>query len=346
MTTLTRRHFLAAAAGLATAGALGSTAFFVRRATPRVLVIGGGPGGVAAARAVKAAMPDARVLVVERDPGRLVRRTAPDLVSGRREPADFDRLAGEGIDVALDDVRAIDWSAGRAEALSGRAFAFDRIVLAPGIAMRDEGIAGYDRETADLMPHGWTDRAGVETLAADIRAMADGGTVIIRIPPGRMRYPVGPYRRAGEIARYLEREKPQGRVVILDQSAPHPRKAPLLASLATTHGDRVRYVAGEAFGTMERIDVANRMLIGTRGHLAGDVINFIPAQQAGRIARVAGLAGSDGWCPLDAVTGRSPQQPAAYLVGEAGQAGEGADDTGRIARAAEAIAADIVVSIG
>lgn len=341
MTMLTRRHFLAAGAGLAAAGTLGATAFFVRRARPRVLVIGGGPGGVATARAVKGAMPDARVLVVERDPGRLVRRAAPDLISGRREPADFERLAGEGIDIALDDIRAIDWSAGHAKALSGRAFAFDRVVLAPGIAMRDEGIAGYDREAADLLPHGWTDRAGVEALAADIRAMEGGGTVVIRIPPGRMRYPVGPYRRAGEIARYLEREKPQGRVVILDQSAPHPRKAPLLAALATAHGDRVRYVPGEAFGAMQRIDVANRTLIGTRRHLAGDVINFIPAQEAGRIARVTGLAASDGWCPVDAGTGRSPRQPAAYLVGE-----DGAEGAARIAHAARGIATDMAASIG
>ncbi len=347
MTKLSRRQLLGASGALI---ALGATAGFrsslVGRAEARVLVVGGGPGGVAAARAVKAAMPRAHVVVVERDPGRLVRHKAPDLISGRREAGDYSRLSAEGIDVALDEIRDIDWRAGRAQALSGRSFTFDRTVMAPGIAMRDEGIAGYGRETADLFPHGWTDRAGVEALAADIRAMAGDGTVVIRIPPGRIRYPAGPWRRADEIARYLAAEKPRARVVVLDQSAPAPGKAALRTALKAAHGHRVSVVSGEVFGAMARIDAAARTLIGTRGRLSGDVINFIPAQHAGRVARVCGLSGADGWCPVEPASGRSAIETVAYLIGEDASAAGFAFGMARVSMTARRIADDIRADLG
>lgn len=337
---LTRRHFLSTGAGLAVAGALGLPSLILRPAEARILVVGGGPGGVAAALAIKARNPAAELLVVERDPRQLLRESLAGIISGRREPTDYHHLAAVGIAVSLDEIRAIDWQDRRADGLSGRSFGFDDIVIAPGIAMRDERIAGYDREAAELFPHGWTDRAGVEALAADIRAMNNGGTVIIRIPPGRMRFPEGPYRRADEIARYFASEKPDSLVVLLDHGAPHPKKQALLARLARAHGDRIEYVSGETFGPMRSVDTANRVLNGEYESLCGDVISFIPAQEAGRIARVSGLADDSGWCPTDTATGRSLKQARAFLIGDSANEIAKADMTG-IARSADKIATAI-----
>jgi sulfide dehydrogenase [flavocytochrome c] flavoprotein subunit len=54
----------------------------------------------------------------------------------------------------------------------------------------------------------------------------------------------------------------------------------------------------------------------------GDVINFIPAQQAGKIARDSGLANSKGWCPVNQLTFESTHQPGVHVIGDSCIAGK------------------------
>ncbi|MBB4304414.1 NADPH-dependent 2,4-dienoyl-CoA reductase/sulfur reductase-like enzyme [Rhodobium orientis] len=337
MVKLSRRHFLVT--GAAAVGALAAAPFVSRLGSgARVLVIGGGPGGVAAATAIRAAEPSASVVMIERDPKRLAPGAYRSFVSASRQGGDFAALAANGIELAIDDIRGIDWGGRRAEALSGRAFSFDRVVLAPGISMREEGIEGYDRAASIAFPHGWTDRQGAAELAAQVRAMADGGTVVIRVPAGRMRFPEGPYRRAGEIATYLAEDKPKARVVMVDESDATPARRARVAALAARFGDRFDHLDATAFRRVVAVDRERRRLIGTNGTVHGDVINFIPAQAAGRIARVSGLAGADGWCPVAAETRRSAMRPDAFLLGDAASVPGLEMGVGDFAAAAEAIA--------
>jgi sulfide dehydrogenase [flavocytochrome c] flavoprotein subunit len=53
----------------------------------------------------------------------------------------------------------------------------------------------------------------------------------------------------------------------------------------------------------------------------GDVINFIPAQQAGKVVRISGLADESGWCPVHAETFESRHLPNVHLLGDASLAG-------------------------
>ncbi|MCW2306864.1 FAD-dependent oxidoreductase [Rhodobium gokarnense] len=316
MVRFSRRQFLFT--GAAAAGALAAAPFVSRFGSgARILVIGGGPGGVAAATAIRAADPAASVVMIERDPKRLAPGAYRSFVSAPRQGGDFASLAANGIELAIDDIRGIDWGAKRAEALSGRAFSFDRVVLAPGISMREEGIDGYDRAASIAFPHGWTDRQGAAELAAKVRAMADGGTVVIRVPAGRMRFPEGPYQRADEIATYLATAKPKARVVMVDESEASAVRRGRVSALQARFGDRFEHLGTAAFGRVVAIDRKSRRLIGENGAVRGDVINFIPAQAAGRIAQVSGLAEADGWCPVAAATRRSTVEPDAFLLGDA-----------------------------
>ena len=316
MVKVSRRHLLFT--GAAAVGAVAAAPIVTRLgAGARILVIGGGAGGVAAAMAIKAAEPSASVVMIERDPKRLAPGGYRSFVSAPRQGGDFAALAAGGIELAIDDIRGIDWGARRAEALSGRSFSFDRVVLAPGISMRDEGIDGYDRAASIAFPHGWTDRQGAAELAAQVRAIADGGTVVIRVPAGRMRFPEGPYKRADEIATYLSQAKPGARVVMVDESEATPARQVRVAGLEARFGDRFEHLDVAAFGRVVAIDRQSRRLMGENGTVRGDVINFIPAQAAGRIAQVSGLADADGWCPVAAATRRSTVRSDAFLLGDA-----------------------------
>src|SRR5215210_552699 len=47
------------------------------------------------------------------------------------------------------------------------------------------------------------------------------------------------------------------------------------------------------------------------------LVNVIPAQMAGKIARDAGLADQTGWCPVDPASMKSANDPNVFVVGDA-----------------------------
>ncbi len=46
----------------------------------------------------------------------------------------------------------------------------------------------------------------------------------------------------------------------------------------------------------------------------GDVINYIPAQYAGAVARKSGLADASGWCPVNQNTFESTLVPNVHVI--------------------------------
>src|SRR5215831_17723172 len=65
---------------------------------------------------------------------------------------------------------------------NGTRLRYDRLVLAPGIDLRWDGLPGYTEAAAEAMPHAW--KAGEQTLLLrrQLEAMEDGGTVVISAP--------------------------------------------------------------------------------------------------------------------------------------------------------------------
>ena len=75
-------------------------------------------------------------------------------------------------------------------------------------------------------------------------------------------------------------------------------------------------------GEISRVDPMNMQVETEFGMEKGDVINFIPAQQAGKIARDSGLANSKGWCPVNQVTFESELLPGVHVIGDSCIAGK------------------------
>jgi NADPH-dependent 2,4-dienoyl-CoA reductase/sulfur reductase-like enzyme len=314
-------------------------------ASHRVVVIGAGVGGGTTAIALKQRNPHLRVTLVERDPTLLAPlANRPGLTDGARGVAYQDLLAAD-VNIAIDDVVGVDWTARQAVALSGRTFGFDHVVVAPGIAPRDEGIEGYDAVAAYEFPHAWASGRQAYRLQAQIEAMADGGTMIIRVPAGPQRYPQGPYERAERVARYLMREKPRSKIIILDAKDSFPPELALARGWADDiPKDMIEWVPASAGGNVNAVDVAGKRLAAGCGWIAGDVINFIPAQQAGEIARLGGLIDETGWCPVTARSMQSRLQPAAWVLGDANDAEAGGKTAEAAQRQAHSCAAEILIA--
>ena len=66
------------------------------------------------------------------------------------------------------------------------------------------------------MLHAW--KAGPQTvqLAQQFESMADGGVVVMTVPPVAYRCPPGPYERASMIGWYLKTKKPKSKLIVLD----------------------------------------------------------------------------------------------------------------------------------
>ncbi|MFQ6774527.1 FAD-dependent oxidoreductase [Cereibacter sphaeroides] len=316
MQSLSRRCFtlgLAAAASLAAGGAA-----FALRPGERVLVVGGGPAGAEAALALRAAHPRASVLLVERDPTRLAREPDEAGLAGFLRPraeAGLAALKAAGVALALDEVVSIDWAAGRAVLFSGRDLAFDRLLLAPGTAPRDEAIPGLDAVARHAWPAAWGNPREARRLLAGLQALPERGHVVLRLPEGKAAHPAAALARALALAGHVAR-RPGARLTVLDGSEGVDLARAFADRAPAEAAARVEWVSAAQGGRVRAVDAQRGLIETEAGPVRADVVNFVPALRAGAIAAAAGLADASGWCPCDA-EGRSVLRREALVLGDA-----------------------------
>jgi hypothetical protein len=194
-------------------------------------------------------------------------------------------------------------------------------VLAPGIDFRWDALSGYGEAAAEKMPHAW--KAGPQTLLLrrQLEAMRDGGIVIIAVPANPYRCPPGPYERASLIAHHLKTNKPKSKLLILDAKGAFSKQKLFQNGWAALYPDLIEWVALSAGGKVTAADAAAMTLTTDFGTHKADVANVIPAQKAGQIAELAGVADRTGWCPIEPVSFASTLQPNIHVIGDAAIAG-------------------------
>ena len=311
-----RREFLAAvaAAGLAPCGRAADKA--------RIVVVGGGFGGASCARALKRANASLDVTLIEASAVFTACPRSNGVVAGLRELASqqfgYDALARDGIRVVHGIATGMDKNTVR---VGDAHLPYDRLVLAPGIAMRWNALRGYDEAAAARMPHAW--QAGEQTLLLrrQLEAMPDGGLVVIAVPAYPYRCPTAPYERASLIAHYLKARKPRSKVLILDAKDGFTQQRLFEEGWQALYPGLIEWVALSQGGGAIAVDAGSNTVETDFGQHKPAVANVIPPQKAGAIAEVAGVADSTGWCPIDAATFESKLQPRVHVIGDAAIAG-------------------------
>jgi NADPH-dependent 2,4-dienoyl-CoA reductase/sulfur reductase-like enzyme len=308
------------AAGIA-AGTLGACA-----TTPgskgKVVVVGGGWGGATAAKytrmwsagAIDVTLVEPNRTFVSCPISNLViggSRTIEQLTTG------YDGLRGHGVNVVHDTVTAIDADKKQVRLASGGTLAFDRAVVSPGIEFMFEQVKGMDAAATETIPHAW--KAGPQTLLLrrQLEAMPDGGVVVMSIPLAPYRCPPGPYERTCQIAHYLKTRKPKSKLVVLDANPQVTSKGPLFTRVwKEDYAGIVDYQANMA---VAEVDVKGRRFVTSLGDsVKGDVLNLIPPQRAGNIARDAGLiTANNRWCEVDWLSMESVKVKNVHVLGDA-----------------------------
>lgn len=295
-----------------------------RAATPKLVVVGGGTGGATVAKYVaKAAQGAIDVTLVERNPVYMTCYFS-NLYLG--DHWDYDRLAHNyetlkgtyGVTVVHADARSV--GDGAVTLSDGSTLAYDRAVVAPGIDFKYDMYEGFDDHIAEtLVPHAYKSGNQLLMLKQQIMAMEDGGTVVIAAPPNPYRCPPGPYERASMVAGWLSRHKPASKVLILDPKTKHSKQALFAEAWNRLYPGMVEWVGGEfTGGALPVVDAGARSVTTADDEVfEADVLNFIPAQKAGRIAVESGLTGDGDWASIDPATLESTLVPGVHVLGDA-----------------------------
>lgn len=291
------------------------------QSTRRVVVVGGGFGGAACARALKRAQGDLQVILIEPNAVFTSCPFSNEVIAGLRdlEAQQFghDKLADEGVTVVNQAVTTIEPQHRSVMTADGVALPYDRLVLSPGIDFHFEALPGYDETASEKMPHAW--KAGAQTLLLrrQLEAMDDGGTVAIAIPANPLRCPPAPYERASLIGHYLKTRKPRSKVLILDAKDNFSQQRLFEKAWKELYGDMIERIGLSQGGRVTSVDPTTKTIVTEFGNYTPDVANVIPPQRAGHIAELAGTTDATGWCPIDPVSFESKLVTHIHVIGDA-----------------------------
>ena len=129
----------------------------------RVVVIGGGIGGATVAKYLVTTSAKLDVTLVEPKQKYTTCFFSNLYLAGVRSleslTHDYQTLTkAYGINVIHDAAAAIDPVAKTVTLAGGNKLAYDRAVVAPGIAFKYDGIEGYDQAATQTIPHAWNAR--------------------------------------------------------------------------------------------------------------------------------------------------------------------------------------------
>lgn len=350
--TLDRRQFLAGAAG-ASATLLGGCAtptpstpastpapslppliatpaqtLLPRGKAPRVVVVGGGWGGLTVAKQLRLLAPQAEVVMLERNPVffscPLSNKWLIDVVDTSFLTHDYLRVSERhGYRFVQCEVLEIDRAARRVTTTQGQ-LDYDYLVVAAGIRYHYEAWFGNDRRAADAtrarFPAAYVPNAEHFALK---RALHDfkGGDWVMNLPPPPQRCPPSPYERACLVAWYFKTNRIKGRVTILDHK---PRIAPIgvgfKAAFDELYKDYITYVPN---AQVQEVDPFAKRIKTSAGDMRFDHAVLMAPHQAADIAWKAGTVGTgadgkpSGWADVEPRRLHLKTDDRVYVIGDA-----------------------------
>lgn len=344
---LSRRRVLAAGAALGGLALAGCASTASGPSIGRVVVVGGGFGGATAARYLRLWGGNVDVTLVERNAEFVSCPISNLVVGGYKQMADITRgyggLKALGVKVVQGDVVAIDSAAKKVRLASGGELAYDRLIVSPGIDFMTDQVGGLAAALDNgSVVHSW--KAGPQTVALrkKLTDMADGGVYAISIPKVPYRCPPGPYERACMVAAYLKDNKPRSKVLVLDANPEiQSKKALFERAFAQHYKGIVEYRPNaelkEVSGGVAKLEFED---------VKADVLNVVPPQRAGDLARTAGLVNvNNRWAGVNWLTMESTALPGVHVLGDATFPAPAMPKSGHMANQHAKVAAAAIIQL-
>ena len=159
-----------------------------------VLVLGGGIGGVVAARELRRRLPrQHRVVLVDRESEHVFAPSLIWLMVGLRQAASIERplarLVRKGIEVVRGEIESID-PATRTVTVSGKAISADYLVVSLGAELAPESVPGLA-----VAGHNFYTLQGAAEFHEALRALTSRRIVVLTAAPA-YKCPAAPYEAA------------------------------------------------------------------------------------------------------------------------------------------------------
>ena len=322
-----RRQFLKGAGALAAAGGFPMPA--LAQAKPKLLVVGGGPGGATVAKYVAKDFNGAVEVTLVEPLRQFTTCFHSNLyLGGFRDwqsiTHSYDALASRyGVKLAHQAAQGIDRERKSVRLADGSQLAYDRLVVAPGIDIRFDSVPGYSEAASETMPHAWKPGPQTQLLKRQLDAVPDGGVIVMIAPPNPYRCPPGPYERVSMMAHVLKAKgHRRARIIVLDPKESFSKQGLFQEGWEKHYPGMVEWQDPKVHGGIKRVDAATMTVETDLASYKAALVNVIPAQMAGNIARDAGLANQGGYCQIDPASMKSANDPNVYVVGDACIAGD------------------------
>ncbi|NDA48758.1 MAG: NAD(P)/FAD-dependent oxidoreductase, partial [Alphaproteobacteria bacterium] len=164
MTTYSRREFISGTGAAFVSSLASSKAFAAARG--KIVIIGGGFGGVNCARTLRTLAPELEVTLIEPNQSFITCPFSNGVIAGLSEISsityNYDGVRRAGVTLVHDRVSAIEADKKQVKLAGGNSLPYDRLVISPGIDIKWKAIEGYDEAGAEILPHAW--KAGAQTL--------------------------------------------------------------------------------------------------------------------------------------------------------------------------------------
>ncbi len=304
------------------AGVLGLAAFasgcasVVTPAKARVVVVGGGWGGLGAVRALAAAG-TVDVTLVEPNEAFMSCPLSAHYIAGHQPASDFQRsytrIDQLGVRRLRERVTAIDRE--KREVVTGtQRLRYDYLILSPGIEYIEDSIQGYADARAQL-PVGFRAFEQLAVRQQVDRFLDAGGSFVIGIPKPPYRCPPAPYERAFLIAEQMKRRGTKGKIVLIDANPapmPAPIAKPILDAMKALYSNQIEYLTDTAISA---VDMGRKTLSTALGEVPFTQANLILPMRAPALIRQAGLG--ERWAAVRLPSFQSQADERIYVIGDA-----------------------------
>jgi sulfide:quinone oxidoreductase len=272
-----------------------------------IVIIGGGVGGVVAAKLLRRALSSGHTItVLDRVREQVFQPSLLWVADGTRRPErisrPLSRLNRRGVSFRLGTVQGLDVSARRVRLLDGE-LPYDYLLLSPGAELRPDALPGLGEAGRNLYT-----LEGAAGLNADLGRF-QGGRLVVLVAAMPFKCPAAPYEAAMLLEAQLRARGVRHRcdvAVYTPEPQPMPVAGPVLGAavreMLTSRG--IEYFPGHKPVVVEP---SSRTIRFEAGDVAKyDLLAYVPPHAAPAFVMEAGLAPAGGWVKVDPKTLATP----------------------------------------
>lgn len=281
----------------------------------KVLVLGGGIGGIVASTVLKKAHVDnVDITVIDKVDRHHYASSYPLLITGKRKEEDITRDLKEsfrkkGINFLNREITNLDLQ-NKSVGMADEELTYDYLIISLGAEFQPEAIPGF-RENA-LNIYAFEDAKKVAPLLANFKA----GKIVLFVSGIPFKCPPAPYEMIFLIDEYFRKRGIRNNIK-LTIVTPEPRPEPLAEPAVGKSVERMLSQRGIALktGVKPQVLMKDVLIMEDKSKIEGDLFLGIPEHRPPKVLQNLGIGDENGWVEVDPHT-LSTKFPSVYAIGD------------------------------